>query len=183
MESVYGAVIRSLVYPICDEVNAVQERVMLFIEEHGLSRFLDLDEDACERPFVKDCAGVKKYDAKRGVVLYYFFPFFFKKQFGISGEMFCEKLEFIRPFLPQIAIHSAIYTIPAPDVLSNYDWRGKICVSNRLVCVDYREYYNDYTIDSSKILDFEEGGWDWIENEYHKLIALILKNSQNCETK
>lgn len=54
------------------------ERIRLFIEQHGLSRFDDLDTPSIITGVTHDRAGVRKQEG--GGIVYYFFPTFFKAE-------------------------------------------------------------------------------------------------------
>lgn len=177
----YNAVISTLIYPICARLNSILGKIMLFIEEHGLSRFLDFDGEEFESAFVRNCAGIKVYDSEQHTVRYYFFPFFFKKQFGMSGDEFKYSFEFIKPFLFQPYTKCAVSS--GDSSIINIEWTDRqmrmLSPYDSFVRVDY-DVYDAYSpffeIDDMKVLAFEKGGMEWIEGAYSRVQAFFDDN-------
>ena len=179
MDNNYNAVISTLIYPICARLNSILEKVMLFIEEHGLSRFLDFDEEELESAFMRNCAGIKVYDSEQHTVRYYFFPLFFKEQFGMSGDEFEFSFEFIRPFLLQPYNECACAISVGDSSMINIEWTDRqmrmLSPYDSFVRVDYDvdAYSPFFEIDNTKMLAYRDGGMEWIEEEYSRLWDLL----------
>lgn len=95
----YEDVLANAVIMTMEELRDVMRRVMLFIEQHGCSRFARGLGDS-----ISDCAGIKVYSRKKKRYLYYFYPYFFGHEFGISPDSLLCKIDLIRPFVPRASV-------------------------------------------------------------------------------
>ena len=129
-----------MVYLAHEESTIIMKRVMLFIEEHGHSRFVELKKDKngyipIKDP-VKNMAGFKRYSRKQHCYIYYFFAFFFEKQFGINHNYLEDKIKFFKPFLLG-GKQSTYFTTDYIDV--EMDQYEKIPIEyDEVACVVYR---------------------------------------------
>lgn len=103
----FGDAIIHAVLMTRDELLDIMERVMLFINQHGGSRFAHTRGEP-----IRDCAGIKIYSHDEKDYIYYFYPHFFKSEFGISLDSLRYKIDLIKPFVQENAIICTIEFLP-----------------------------------------------------------------------